>query len=101
LLSDLTKQVHIRDRYEQQQHATDAFFDAAARADRIRQQLDRIEHEQEQHAAALAIALATAAAAAATITGWPTNRVRAALSTRHRAANGTDAIDDREQDDGR
>lgn len=88
----------LRARYEQQQHATDAFFDAAARADRVREQLDRIEHEQQRHAAELAVTLDPATAA--TITGWPITRVRAALSTR-RAANGTNTVIDAEQNDDR
>ena len=73
----------LRARYEQQQHATAAFYDAAARAERLREQLDRIEAEQRTHATELAQALDLATAA--TITGWPINRIRAGLNNHRRA----------------
>ena len=74
----------LRARYEQQQHATAAFYDAAARAERLREQLERIEHEQRTHATELAQALDPATAA--TITGWPITRIRASLNNHRRAA---------------
>ena len=75
----------LRARYEQQQHATNAFYDAAARADRLREQLDRIEAEQHTHATELAMALDPATAAV--ITGWPVSRIRTTVrDSRRRGA---------------
>ena len=72
----------LRFRYEQQQHATNAFYDAAARAERLREQLDGVEAEQLTHATELAIALDPATAA--TITGWPITRIRTTLKDSRR-----------------
>ncbi len=87
----------LRARYEQQQHATAAFYDAGARAERLREQLDRIEAEQRTHATELAMALDPATAA--TITGWPITRIRTTLNNRRRAASSAGAASGQQGDD--
>lgn len=73
----------IKARYERLQTLTDAFFDASARVERLREQLDRIDGEQRRHVAELAVL--TDPGMAADLTGWSLAQVRAAVNEQRQA----------------
>ena len=81
--SDPVEMVEARDklraRFEAQQQAAAGFFAAAARANRLRAELDEIDRQQQRHAAQLAETLDVAAAA--DVTGWPRTRIADALKS--------------------
>lgn len=68
----------LKARLDRLQVATDAFFEASARSERLREQLDRVEHEQRRHAAEVAVI--SDPATAADLLGWPIAQIRSAVA---------------------
>lgn len=86
-----TELVSGRDRLRElaaaQQDALSEFWQAAARGDQLRAEMEAIEAEQRRHAAALAGLLG--AATAAELTGWSKARIADALRVGRATAHDT------------